>query len=86
MKYKLAEGVTLESADGTYVFLKDNGDAAVPNHVGGDMVRALLSDGLDGCVEHVTGIYEVSDEEARIDIEGFACELEGHGLVEKVDG
>lgn len=85
MKYKLADGVTLESADGTYVFLKENGDAAVPDYIGGVITRHLLKDGLDACVKYIVENYEVESNKAKRDIEEFVRELEVRGLMERAD-
>lgn len=81
MNYRLPFGVTLENVDGTYVFLKDNQDAAVPDYIGGEIINKLLSDGLNACLEYIVDNYEVDRCKARTDIEEFVSKLEKHGLV-----
>lgn len=80
--FKLAEGVSLEDADGTRVFLKDNGDAAVLDPVGRAVVEGLLDDDVDSCVARIVRDYDVSEEEARRDVAEFTKQLLGLGLVE----
>lgn len=86
MGYELADGVSLECADGTYVFLKGDGDAAVPNYVGGVIVERLLENGLRSCLDYVLESYDAGPGEAERDLEEFVAELERHGLVREVDG
>lgn len=85
MGYKLADDVTLESADGTYVFLKENGDAAVPDYIGGMITQHLLTNELNTCIEYITENYDVEPDDVRKDIKEFVVELEKRGLVEKFD-
>lgn len=80
--FKLAEGVSLEDADGTGVFLKDNGDAAVLDPVGRAIVESLLGGDVDSCVARIVRDYDVSEEEARRDVAEFAERLLDLGLVE----
>lgn len=80
--FKLAEGVSLEDADGTRVFLKDNGDAAVLDPVGRAVVESLLGGDVDSCVARIVCDYDVSEEQARRDVEDFTGQLLDLGLVE----
>lgn len=80
--YKLAEGVSMEDADGTRVFLKDNGDAAVLDSVGRAVVESLLDGDVDSCVARILRDYDVSEEVARRDVAEFAEQLLDLGLVE----
>lgn len=86
MNYRLADGVVMEHVGETCVFLKDNGDAAVPNRIGGVMIRQLLTGGVQPCVEHVLENYEADAEVVKTDIEEFVEELEAQGLVRGFDG
>ena len=80
--FRLAEGVSLEDADGMMVFLKDNGDAAVLDLVGRSVAVGLLNGDVDSCVACIVRDYAVSEEEARRDVVEFAEQLFGFGLVE----
>lgn len=80
--FKLAEGVSLEDADGTKVFLKENGDAAVLDQVGRAVVEGLLGGDVDSCVARIVRDYDVPEEEARKDVAEFAERLLDLGLVE----
>lgn len=80
--FKLAKGVNLEAADGTKVFLKDNGDAAVLDPVGKAIVEGLFSGNVDSCVANIVRNYDVSEEEARGDVTDFTEKLLALGLVE----
>lgn len=72
----------MEDADGTGVFLKDNGDAAVLDPVGRAIVESLLSGDVDSCVARTVRDYDVSEEQARRDVEDFTGQLLDLGLVE----
>jgi hypothetical protein len=85
MNCKLHDGVTLEYADGTYVFLKANGDAAVPDFIGGEIVNQLLLSDVDSCVQYVSKSYGIDCDAAKADIEEFICALEKYELLEKID-
>jgi hypothetical protein len=80
--YKLAEGVVLEDADGTSVFLMDGGDAAVLDPVGRAVVKGLLGGDVDSCTARITRDYDVSEERARRDISDFTKQLLDLGLIE----
>ena len=80
--FRLAEGVSLEDADGTMVFLKNDGDAAVLDRVGRSVVVGLLDGDVDSCVTRIIRDYDVSEEEARRDVVEFAEQLLDFGLVE----
>ena len=81
--FRLGEGVSLEDADGTKVFLKDNGDAAVLDPVGGAVVDGLIGGDVDSCVARIMHEYDVSEEVARRDVGEFAEQLLGLGLIEE---
>ena len=72
----------MEDADGTRVFLKDDGDAAVLDPVGRAVVEGLLGGDVDSCVARIVRDYDVPEEEARRDVAEFAERLLDLGLVE----
>ena len=78
----LTEGVSLENADGTGIFLKSNGDAAVLDPVGRAVVEGLLDGDVDSCVARIVRDYDVSEEEAQRDVAEFTKQLLGLGLIE----
>lgn len=80
--FKLADGVSMEDADGTRVFLKANGDAAVLDPVGRAVADGLIGGDIDSCVVHILRDYDVLEEEARRDVAEFAKQLLDLGLVE----
>ncbi len=80
--YRLAKEVYLEEVDGTKVFLKSNGDAAVLNPVGKTIVDALFNDNVESCVELIVCDYEVSKEEAKMDVLDFVERLLNFNLIE----
>ena len=82
-KYQLACGVTLEEADGVFVFLKDNGDAAVPDKIGGTITKVLLENGLQGAMQHVSEAYGVDTQTAERDVKEFVQVLQDRGLIKE---
>lgn len=80
--FKLVEGVSLADADGTRVFLKDNGDAAVLDPVGRAVIESLLGGDVDSCTTRIVRDYDVSEDEARRDVADFAEHLLDLGLIE----
>ena len=83
MKYALADGVTLEEADGVQVFLKDNGDAAAPNRIGGVIAQQLISSGFQETIQYIIATYDVDEQTATRDIVEFANLLETRELIKK---
>lgn len=86
MNYRLAKDVELENADGVCVLLKNSGDAAVPNRLGGVVVRRLLEGGLGDCIDYISEECGRERCEVEVDVGEFIRELEGRGLVERVEG
>ncbi len=82
--FKLVKGVSLEDADGTKVFLKENGDAAVLDSIGSLIVASLIEGDMDSCVNNITRDYNVEKEEVRKDVVEFAEKLLSLGLLEAV--
>lgn len=82
MRFRLAEGVNLEDADGTMVFLVENGDAVVLDAVGGAIVNGLLGGDVDSCISRIARDYDVSSGEARRDVVEFKERLVALKLIE----
>lgn len=84
MRYGLTRGTSLENADGTVVFLRESGDAAVLDVIGGVIAERLLGGDVDSCVACIVHDYDVESAEARKDIVGFKDELLSLDLIEEL--
>lgn len=80
--FRLAEGVSLENADGTLVFLKDNGDAAVLNQIGMVIVGGLIGGSVESCVAQIVCDYDISKDDAKTDVMNFIELLHNLRLIE----
>lgn len=82
MEYRLTDDTSLENADGTLVLLRENGDAAVLDALGGKILEKLLANGIEPCVSAITRDYDIDQKTARRDIVKFRDELVRLGLIE----
>lgn len=82
MRFRLAEGVSLEDADGTTVFLVENGDAVVLDAVGGAVANGLLGGDVDSCVARIVRDYGASSDRVRRDVVEFKERLVALKLIE----
>lgn len=83
MKYKLCEGITMEKVDECNVLVADNGDAAVLNDVGSEIVT-LLEKGMqpNDIVDAISNMYDTDNIDVKEDIDDFLEELKAKALIE----